>query len=52
MDRTQDSDSWNAGSIPAGCIDRVVMEETMNNIIEKIKPILEKIVPVLKEKKR
>ncbi len=49
MDRTQDSDSWGVGSIPAGCIHLVFMEEYMKDILDKIKPIVEKLGQKVKE---
>ena len=49
MDRTQDSDSWGVGSIPAGCIRFVFMEEYMKDILDKIKPIVEKLGEKVKE---
>ena len=49
MDRTQDSDSWGVGSIPAGCIRPYYMEDTMNDILDKIKKMYEeKLVPFFK----
>ena len=32
MDRTQDSDSWGVGSIPAGCISPFYMEDNMKDM--------------------
>lgn len=49
MDRTQDSDSWGVGSIPAGCIIPFYMEDNMKDILDKIKKIYEdKVLPFLK----
>ncbi len=44
MDRTQDSDSWGVGSIPAGCIDAcTTMEEYMEKFLDKVKEVLKKV---------
>lgn len=49
MDRTQDSDSWGVGSIPAGCIMLFYAEDNMKDILDKIKKVYEeKIVPFFK----
>ena len=50
MDRTQDSDSWGVGSIPAGCISPFYMEDCMKDILDKIKKIYEdKVLPFIKK---
>lgn len=47
MDRTQDSDSWGVGSIPAGCICIFTSEDVMKDILDKIKKLYEeKIKPL------
>ena len=52
MDRTQDSDSWGVGSIPAGCIGISTSEDRMKDILDKIKKIYEdKLKPVLEKVK-
>ncbi len=49
MDRTQDSDSWGVGSIPAGCIMLFYAEDNMKDVLDKIKKVYEeKIVPFFK----
>ena len=52
MDRTQDSDSWGVGSIPAGCICISTSEDRMKDILEKIKKLYEdKLKPILEKVK-
>ena len=59
MDRTQDSDSWGVGSIPAGCIMLFTWRKKMKDVLDKVKAFLkgiaEKVSPTfekVKEKTR
>lgn len=48
MDRTQDSDSWGVGSIPAGCIVYFYCGGCMKDILDKVKKFYEeKVKPTL-----
>ena len=50
MDRTQDSDSWGVGSIPAGCIRlstwRINMKDILDKVKEFFKGLPEKVKPL------